>query len=315
MNNSFSLQSVALVFCSMLLINKGAESRPEYAKENEKSTERLKRDLPNLSGSTIVGGAHNFGTKTYVQSTQNNINGDTNERFSTISTMKGRPMITISNEPEDYYIKGHFVKKCVLEKAPQNIRYYISNGFTVTTTSEGNRIVYENKGETLSLQNDPASESQTIKTDDGTIMTQHSSFRKNKRSPQTYANNFGGAIFNGGDNNFGTKNYIQNSHSAANNYEEPNAFITSSKVKQPETFIEKCHLEEVTRSGHGSATSVIKNFGRGKRQTFSHNFGGANLQGGTHNFGQKNYGKFFKGSSIEGGKHNFGVIQSSGGYH
>merc|ERR1711942_643142 len=82
--------AVILLFLLGVSLDNVVESRPSNAVESTENEARSKRNaqLPNLSGSTIVGGSHNFGTKTYTQTTQNNINNRKQSHSSITTTTK-----------------------------------------------------------------------------------------------------------------------------------------------------------------------------------------------------------------------------------
>merc|ERR1711942_58354 len=85
--------AVILLFLLGVSLDNVVESRPSNSHEVTENEARSKRNaqLPNLSGSTIVGGSHNFGTKTYTQTTQNNINRKQPHSSTTTTTIQETP--------------------------------------------------------------------------------------------------------------------------------------------------------------------------------------------------------------------------------
>merc|ERR1712038_922094 len=125
------LFSVAIVvFLIGCLFNRGVEGRPNGALEFSESNNRKERNvqLPDLSGSTIVGGSHNFGTKTYTQTTQNNINDGSQPQLSTTTTtIKEQPLLPPNILPSTQTIQtithiepDMYIRKCYYEKVPQS---------------------------------------------------------------------------------------------------------------------------------------------------------------------------------------------------
>jgi len=329
--------AVLVLFLGCLL-NKGVESRPNGAIESSENEARLKRNaqLPDLSGSTIVGGSHNFGTKTYTQTTQNNNNDGPNPHSSiTTTTVSETPGLTntgVFNAGENgppfaqtisQQAPERFIKKCFYEKVPQNnIQIVQGSGYQVIKTNDGRTIV---------VQNGQNTGSQFITESDGTTISQSSqgqviqtpsttlyqgNFGKKKRSPQTFGYQGstqiynGGSKFQGGSHNFGTETFHQNQEGFSN-FGNFGPLTTSTDIQEPGTYIEKCFYEKVPTFGQIPSTTIVrKNLGREKRsaQYFGYNnsqqnYGGSHYQGGSHNFGQVgNYG----GSHFQGGQHNFG---------
>jgi len=141
---------------------------------------------------------------------------------------------------------------------------------------------------------------------------------KNRRSQPVFANNFGGAKFDGSGHNFGTQNFIENQEQASNNIGFPVILETQVRDQQQETISEQVKPEKSENENVNSekeendhqetAVTEVKDLERQKRQHFANDFSHANIAGGEHNFGQKNYAKYYEGHGYEGGSHNFGHV-------
>jgi len=323
--------SALLVFLLGCLFNTGVEARPNGILEFSESDNRKERNvqLPDLSGSTIVGGSHNFGTKTFTQTTQNNINDGSQPNLSTTTTTtKEQPLLSANGLPLTQNIQtithhgpDMYIKKCFYERVPQNhIRIINSNGsptfFVNRDANAPGQFITESDGTTISQ----SSQGQIIKTPTTTVY--QGNLGKMKRSPATFGYQGstqiynGGSKFQGGSHNFGSESYHQNQHF----FENTGTFrpiTTTTSFQEPGTYIEKCYYEKILNPGQIPSTTVIqKNLGREKRspQNFGNsnsppNYGGSHYQGGAHNFGTQNVQnrvQNIQGNHFEGGQHNFG---------
>merc|ERR1712038_1474789 len=317
--------AVLLVFLLGYLFNKVVEARPNGILEFSESDNRKERNvqLPDLSGSTFVGGSHNFGTKTFTQTTPNNINDGSQPNLSTTTTtIKEQPLLSANGLPFTQNIQtithhgpDMYIKKCFYERVPQNhIRIINSNGsptfFVNRDANAPGQFITESDGTTISQ----SSQGQIIKTPTTTVY--QGNFGKTKRSPATFGYqgstqiNNGGSKFESGSHNFGSESYHQNQQI----FDSSGTFrpiTTTTSFQEPGTYIEKCYYEKILSPGQIPATTVLqKSLGREKRsaQYFGYNnsqqnYGGSHYQGGSHNFGSvQNY----RGSHFQGGQHNFG---------
>jgi len=306
--------SALLVFLLACLLNKGVESRPNGVIEFSESENRKERSvqLPDLSGSTIVGGSHNFGTKTYTQTTQNNIKDGSQPQISTTTTtIKEQPLLSPNGLPSTQTIQtiAHhgpdmYIKKCFYEKVPQShIRIINANGsptfFVNPALNSHGQIITESDGTTISQ----SSQGQIIKTPTTTVY--QGNFGKTKRSADTFGYQGstqiynGGSKFEGGSHNFGSESYHQNQQFFDNGKFRP--ITTTTSFQEPGTYIEKCYYEKILSPGQIPATTVLqKNLGREKRGVL--NYRGSQFQGGQHNYRGSNY----RGSQFQGGQHNSG---------
>merc|ERR1712038_1560462 len=117
----FSAAVLVFIFLGCLF-NTVVESRPNGVLEFSESDDRKERNvqLPDLSGSTIVGGSHNFGTKTFTQTTQNNINDGSQPQLSTTTTtIKEQPLLPPNILPSTQTIQtithigpDMYIRKC-----------------------------------------------------------------------------------------------------------------------------------------------------------------------------------------------------------
>jgi len=322
--------AVILLFLLGVSLDNVAEARPSNSEEGTENEARSKRNaqLPNLSGSTIVGGSHNFGTKTYTQTTQNNINnGKQPHSSTTTATIQETPgllssrVITVGEKDSQtiqtitQQAPKVFVKKCVYQKVPQNhVQIIKSNGhqtfFSNGDQNAGTQIISQPDGTTITQ----SPQGQIIKTPSGTIT--QGFFGRKRRSPQTFGYQGstqiynGGSKFQGGSHNFGTEFHNQNQQSFGN-FGPSGQLTTITQIQEPGNYVERCHFEEVSnpdqlstliqfQTPSGKQKRSAQNFGYNNSQQ---NYGGGHFQGGSHNFGSlQNYG----GSHFQGGKHNFG---------